>query len=111
MRLKSNTEGGSIILGMNCVFNIILNFSRTPLHRAVSNGNNTKASCDTMRVLVEYGECDVMAGMPTYNPIWRGITPFESYSASLEGFQYLLNQDHSFIDFTEKELVEYLCAG
>jgi ankyrin repeat protein len=93
---------------MNCVFNIILNFSRTPLHRAVTNGNNTKTSCDTMRVLVEYGQCNVMAGTPRYDPTWRGITPFEWYSACPEGFRYLLNQDHSFIDFTEKETVEYL---
>jgi hypothetical protein len=72
------------------------------------NSSNTKASCDTIRVLVEYGQCDVMAGTPRYNPTPRGITPFEWYSASLEGFRYLLNQDHSFIDLTEKELVWYL---
>jgi ankyrin repeat protein len=108
MRLKSDLDGGSIILAMNCIFNLILNFSRTPLHRAVMNSSNTKASCDTIRVLVEYGQCDVMAETPRYNPTTRGITPFEWYSASLEGFRYLLDQDHSFIDFKEKELVEYL---
>jgi hypothetical protein len=75
---------------------------------AVRNGSNTKASCDTMRVLVEYGQCDVMAGTPRYDPTWPGVTPFEWYSACLESFRYLLNQDHSFIDFNDNELVECL---
>lgn len=85
-------------------FKVILTFSRTPLHMITSiSRSDSKASCDTIRVLVEYGQSDTMAGMPRYDPTWRGITPLEFYHSSLEGFQNLLNQDHSIIDFKDSE--------
>ncbi len=109
MLLKLDLECGSTILDMNCVFKVILSFSRTPLHMATNyNGSNSKASCDIMRILVEYGQSDTMAGMPRYDSTWRGTTALEQYCACPEGFRYLLNHDHSIIDFKDNEWVEIL---
>jgi hypothetical protein len=109
MRLKSNGEGGSIIPGMNCVFKVILTFSSTPIHMANSlDSINSGRTYDTLRVLVEYGQSDTTAEMPRYDPKMRGITAPELYRGCLEGFRYLLNQDHSIIDFKYNELVEFL---
>ena len=95
---------------------------RNPLHGAVMKGEKCCSYCktpgcdclprqvfpmsklDTMRILVEEGQCDPMAIG------WRGGTALHWYHGPVEGFNYLLRQDHFFVDLNHRNLDGYAAA-
>ena len=65
-------------------------------HRCPHCEDNLVSKLDTIRILVEEGQSDPMA-VDEYN-----ATAFHCYNGAVEGFEYLLHQDHFFVDLNHR---------